>query len=209
MVTTLVGQTRLEFAFLGQSNHAGTTPMHLRRDALAAASAWVVAVEELARGTGGLVATVGRIEAFPGAGNVVPGKVMALLDVRHAVDEVRGEAVERLMDAAVAVGASRGVGVSHRVLMEQAAVGLNAGLMRMLEEAVRNAGVEPVLLASGAGHDAMIVAPHVASAMLFLRSPGGISHHPDEDVLLEDVEAALVAGVEFVRSFAGQLATAD
>ncbi|RXH55008.1 allantoate amidohydrolase [Granulicella sibirica] len=199
VVTALVGQTRLEFTFAGHSNHAGTTPMHLRRDALAAASAWVVAVEELARGTDGLVATVGRIEAFPGAGNVVPGKVTALLDVRHAEDWVRGEAVGRLMDAAASAGAKRGVAVSHRVLMEQAAVGLDVGLTGMLEEAMRNIGEAPVLLASGAGHDAMIVAPHVASVMLFVRSPGGISHHPDEDVLLEDVDAALAVGVEFVR----------
>ncbi len=202
VVSALVGQTRMEFRFTGHANHAGTTPMHLRRDALAAAAEWVVAVERTARETEGLVATVGKIAALPGAVNVVPGVVTVSLDVRHASDAVRATAVVGLVAAAEAAGASRGVTVEHAVTMEQKAVALDDRLTDLLRVAAARLGVETATLTSGAGHDAMVVAPHVASAMLFLRSPGGISHHPDEDVRVEDVETGLAVGVEFVRGLA-------
>ena len=86
VVEALVGQTRMELIFTGQANHAGTTPMHLRHDAMAAAAEWIVAVEDYARSHDGLVATVGKVEASPGAGNVIAGSVTASLDVRHADD---------------------------------------------------------------------------------------------------------------------------
>jgi allantoate deiminase len=86
--------------------------------------------------------------------------------------------------------------------MEQKAVALDDRLTDLLRVAAARLGVETATLTSGAGHDAMVVAPHVASAMLFLRSPGGISHHPDEDVRVEDVETGLAVGVEFVRGLA-------
>ena len=200
VVSGLVGQTRMEFVFNGHANHAGTTPMHLRRDALAAAAEWVLAVERRARETDGLVATVGKIEALPGAGNVIPARVAVSLDVRHAEDAVRASSVNVLVMAAEAAGDARGVGVTYRVLVEQPAVMLDAALTARLADAARALGMPLTTLTSGAGHDAMVVAPHVASAMLFVRSPGGVSHHPEEDVLAGDVEAALRVGVEFVRS---------
>ncbi len=89
IVEALVGQTRMELVFAGQANHAGTTPMHLRHDAMAAAAEWIVAVEDYASSQNGLVATVGKMEATPGAGNVIAGHVTASLDVRHADDNVR------------------------------------------------------------------------------------------------------------------------
>jgi len=200
VVSALVGQTRMEFVFSGHANHAGTTPMHLRRDALTAAAEWVLAVERTARETGGLVATVGKIEALPGAGNVIPARVAVSLDLRHADDAVRAVSVSALIAAAEEAGASRNVAVTHRLLMEQPAVALDAALTARLAEAARALGTPVTTLTSGAGHDAMVVAPHVPSAMLFVRSPGGISHHPEENVLQADVEAALGVGVEFVRA---------
>ena len=208
VVETLVGQTRMEMVFDGQANHAGTTPMGLRRDALAAAAEWIVGVEAMACGMDGLVATVGRVTAYPGAGNVVPGRVAALLDVRHRKDSVRAAAVAGLTERAGAAGAARGVRVGHTVLLEQAAVPLDQGLARQLEEAAREAGFAAPRMTSGAGHDAMIVAPHVASAMLFIRSPGGISHHPEESVRVEDVEAALAVGHLFLRRLGEGLSAA-
>jgi allantoate deiminase len=92
--------------------------------------------------------------------------------------------------------------MTHQLRLDQPAVEMNESLGRQLECAVEAAGYPIHHMASGAGHDAMIVAPHMPSAMLFLRSPGGISHHPDENVLLEDVIAALAAGSEFMRRFA-------
>ncbi len=89
VVEAIMGQSRHDFVFLGRANHAGTTPMNLRSDALAGAAEWVVAVEHLGRAVPGLVATVGEIAALPGASNVIPGEARASLDVRHASDRER------------------------------------------------------------------------------------------------------------------------
>ena len=97
VVETIAGQSRLEFVFLGRANHAGTTPMHLRYDAIAGAAEWVTAVEREALKVPGLVATVGKIEAKPGATNVIAGEARLSLDVRHALDEARTRAVDDLI----------------------------------------------------------------------------------------------------------------
>jgi len=198
----IAGQTRMQLTFTGHANHAGTTPMGpLRHDALAAAAQWIVEVERYANASDGLVATVGKVETGAGAGNVIAGEFIATLDVRHAEDDVRRAAVGHYLDYAKTAGAARGVTISHTTSLDQAAVPMDPALMALLGDAVaRTTGRSPRLMTSGAGHDAMIVARRVPSAMLFLRSPGGLSHHPDEAVLIEDVEAALAAGVEFLRS---------
>ena len=100
VVEALVGQTRMELIFAGQANHAGTTPMHLRHDAMAAAAEWIVAVEDYASSHNGLVATVGKVEAAPGAGNVIAGKVTTSLDVRHADDRAREASVIAILHLA-------------------------------------------------------------------------------------------------------------
>jgi len=202
VVDAIAGQTRMTLAFRGQANHAGTTPMGpLRRDALAAAAEWLVEVERYANECAGLVATVGKVEIRAGAGNVIAGEVEATLDVRHARDEVRKAAVRHYLDYAKIAGAARGVAVVHTASLDQAAVPMDSTLTALLGAAgARSTGREPRLMTSGAGHDAMIVARRVPAAMLFLRSPGGLSHHPDEAVLPGDVEAALATGLEFLRS---------
>src|SRR5580704_17876487 len=121
-VSGIVGQTRLSLKFTGHANHAGTTPMHLRRDALAAAAEWIAAVEALAQRTEGLVATVGKIEATPNAGNVVPGAVAVSLDARHANDRARIEAVDVLLEHAGAIATRRGLTLECRRHMDQPAV---------------------------------------------------------------------------------------
>ncbi len=181
VVDAVAGQSRLELTFQGQANHAGTTPMPLRRDALTAAAQWILQVERYAAAREGLVATVGRVHVEPNATNVVPGRVTLSLDVRHRCDETRLAAVRRLVESA-----PRWV-----EQLDQPAVPMDAALTDRLAKAVEAAGYPVHYMTSGAGHDAMIIAPHIPSAMLFLRSPGGISHSPKESVLLEDVEAAL------------------
>jgi allantoate deiminase len=199
IVEALVGQTRMQFVFTGQANHAGTTPMHLRHDAMAAAADWVIAVEAYATSHQGLVATVGKVEVSPGAGNVIAGQVTASLDVRHASDGARNVAVEALTAAAHAAGAKRHVQVTTHTQLEQPAVPLDPHLTDVLHNAATRACFPCRRMTSGAGHDAMILAPTIPSTMLFLRSPGGLSHHPDESVLPQDVEAALATALEFLR----------
>jgi allantoate deiminase len=199
VVSAIAGQSRLELCFLGQANHAGTTPMLRRRDAMAAAAAWIVAVEQYARAQVGLVATVGRVETRPGAANVIAGEVVATLDVRHAEDAVRERAAGELLAAAQREAESRGVRVEGRAIATQAAFPMDAALTAQLCDAAKRAGSPARALVSGAGHDAMIVGRRVPAAMLFVRSPGGVSHHPAEAVLAEDVEAALATGMELLR----------
>lgn len=200
VVEALAGQTRMQLVFSGQANHAGTTPMALRHDALAAAAHWIVEVEREAQCRAGLVATVGRIEAKPGAVNIIPGEVTVSLDVRHAKDEVRHTAVAAMLGHAEFAAKMRGLQVTAAKMNEQAAVPLHEGLVMRLIAAAERAGFTAGRMTSGAGHDAMIVAAQIPSVMLFLRTPGGISHHPSETVLVEDVEAALATAMEFVRS---------
>jgi len=208
VVTGIVGQTRCEITFTGQANHAGTTPMHLRRDALATAAEWISAVEAAALAKGGdagdvgFVATVGKVLAEPNAGNVISGTVKATLDLRSERDSVREAAVEDLLDRARAIAERRGIGCEIRRLMEQPAVPMDEELTSALSDAVEAAGFPVQRMPSGAGHDAMVMATRLPAAMLFLRSPGGISHHPAESVQEEDVEAALRAGEFFLRRLA-------
>jgi allantoate deiminase len=199
VVSAIAGQTRMQLSFTGQANHAGTTPMHLRHDAMAAAAEWICEVERYAQAMPGLAATVGRVQTYPGAGNVIAGKVVASLDVRHAEDTIRRGAVAALVAAAKDAGAARGVQVSALSTSDEDAVPTDAALSELLQEASASAGYAARTMVSGAGHDARVVAERLPIAMLFLRSPKGLSHHPDESVLVEDVEAALATSLAFVR----------
>jgi allantoate deiminase len=201
-VTSIVGQSRLSLTFTGHANHAGTTPMHLRRDALAAAAEWIGAVEAIAQQTPGLAATVGRINVEPNVGNVVPGVAQVSLDARHAHDATRVSVVELLVTRAREIASRRGLNLDRDDRLDQPAVPMDERLTAYLVSAIEAAGYAPKSMPSGAGHDAMVMATRLPTAMLFLRSPGGISHHPDEAVLEEDVEAALHVGREFLRHLA-------
>jgi allantoate deiminase len=205
IVDAIAGQSRLEIVFEGKANHAGTTPMDLRRDALACAAEWIMRVEEEGRASGG-VATVGRIEIVPNASNAVAGHARASLDVRHVSDVHRRDTVERLVSAADEIARRRGLEMRHNYNLDQPAVPMDSKLTERLENAVQSDGYPVHRMMSGAGHDAMIMAPLVPAAMLFLRSPGGVSHSPEESVLEADVDAALSAGAQFIRDLARQYA---
>jgi allantoate deiminase len=202
VVEAIVGQNRLEFTFSGQANHAGTTPMNLRHDALATAAEWIIAVENLAQRTAGLVATVGFVEAKPGATNVIAGEARATLDIRHASDRARTEALDELIRQAEGIAAKRGVTVKWRTLLAQHAVAMDPFLTGQIEQAIQKSGCEAHRMASGAGHDAMILAGKVPAAMIFLRTPGGISHDPSESVHLDDVAKALECGHHLLTQLA-------
>jgi len=202
VVEAIAGQTRMELIFTGRANHAGTTPMHLRRDALAAAAEWAVAVEREARNIPGLVATVGALEAKPGASSVIAGETRATLDARHASDDVRTRIGENLTRQAEEIAARRGLSVKARTLMDQQAVAMDGFLIGQIEAAIRAAGCESHRMVSGAGHDAMILAEKVPAGMIFLRTPGGISHDPAESVEAGDVAKALECGLHLLEQLA-------
>ena len=199
IVEAIAGQSRFDVIFEGKANHAGTTPMNLRRDALAGSAEWISVVEREAQATPGLVATVGRLEAHPGAGNVIAGSARATLDVRHPKDAVRQKAAASLLACAEQIARRRGLSVTWESRLDQASVAMDASLLDTLRDSVTRSGYAVHSMISGAGHDAMIMARRMPAAMLFVRSPGGISHHPDETVLPEDVAAALVVGRTFLE----------
>ncbi len=201
-VDAIVGQNRLEFTFVGRANHAGTTPMHLRHDAVAAAAEWMVVVEETARRAENLVATVGLIETRPGVVNVIAAEARVTLDIRHASDEVRTQTLENLTRKAETIAAARNITLKRRVLLAQPAVAMDRFLVGQIEQAIRKAGCEPHRMASGAGHDAMILAQKIPAAMIFLRTPGGVSHDPAESVQREDVVKALECGHHLLAQLA-------
>jgi allantoate deiminase len=207
VVDAIAGQTRMEAVFRGKTNHAGTTPMHLRRDALPAASEWILEVEREASGTPGLVATVGRIAALPGAVNVIPGEVRVTLDVRHADNSVGTSAVSRMLDHARSIAERRRLELTWEFRLEQSAVACDAGLTDMMARSVELAGFPVHRMVSGAGHDAMVMASCMPVAMLFTRSPEGISHDSAERVTIEDVAASLRVGWHFLKQLAIQHAS--
>ncbi len=199
VVEGILGQSRLNVVFRGHANHAGTTPQSMRRDALTAAAEWIARVEFLALSDRELRATVGSIHAEPNAGNVIAGMARCSLDVRHASDDRRHRAVRALVEEAREIGERRGIAVEVENGLDQPAVPMDRDLTARLGRAVEACGYPVHPMMSGAGHDAMIVAPLVPSTMLFLRSPGGLSHHPNESVIPEDVDAALEVGLRFIR----------
>lgn len=188
--------------FLGQCGHAGTLPMDKRRDPMPGAAEWILAIERMALADADLVATVGQLTPSPGAGNVIPGEVEMSLDLRHP-DAARLTAVrQQLLAEGQRIAERRGLAFSHDVLNRQGAVRTDQRLRECLSEAVADAGISAGPLVTGAGHDAAIMARHMPMAMLMVRSPGGVSHHPDETVWLEDVADALTAMVHCVRRLA-------
>lgn len=201
VVEAIAGQSRCSITFHGCARHAGTTPMSMRRDALAGAAEWMTHVETVATQFEHLVATVGQVSVEPGAANVIPAVVRCSLDVRHSDDAIREAAVRAILGEAKTVARKRGLSVEANHYYKQPAVRLNSKLTEIVEKAAQQAGYSIPRMISGAGHDAMVMAPHLPTAMVFLRNPGGISHHPDETVSQEDVTAAIRVGLCFLSNF--------
>ena len=201
VVTAINGFSRLRVTLRGEAGHAGTVPMPLRRDALAAAAACVVMVERVAKNVPELVGTVGRIEARPGAINVIPGEAQFTVDLRAPLDSVRQEALAEVESEIARIAAARKVEATVESLQDFGSSACAPWLMRQFERAVEARGVRVRRLPSGAGHDGMAIKAIADIAMLFVRCKGGISHNPAESITEED--AAIGAGVlfDFIHEF--------
>ncbi|MEO7318407.1 MAG: allantoate amidohydrolase, partial [Chthoniobacteraceae bacterium] len=193
VVTGIAGQTRARVEFIGRAGHAGTTPMKLRRDALCAAAEFILAVERC-----GVIATVGHIDAQPGASNVIPGHVSLSLDVRHLEDARRIAAVKSLRRLATEIARKRGVRLAWTRVQQTASVACDAHLVSLFKAAVAKHQPRVLALPSGAGHDAAAMSAICPVAMLFVRCKGGISHHPAESVNMADVAKAITVLREFI-----------
>jgi allantoate deiminase len=191
VVSAIAGQSRIVVSFTGEAGHAGTVPMLLRRDALCAASEFILAVEHLARETPDLVATVGQINAQPGAANVIAGNVRLSLDVRHQDNVTRVQACQLLYNQAEQICARRQIALSWQLVQEHPGVACNSFLALQFAQAIENLDYPVLSLPSGAGHDAVVMSSLTDVAMLFVRCKGGISHNPAESVTVEDVQVAI------------------
>jgi len=183
VVTAIAGQTRIRGGLTGRAGHAGTTPMHLRRDALCGTAEVVLAAEKL-----GVLATIGEFGLENAASNVIPGRVRFTVDVRDVKDAKRRAACTRLRGIAADVARRRGLTLEWEVVQETPTVTMDAALTAVLKRA---AGRGTPSMPSGAGHDAAVMARVCPAAMLFIRCKGGVSHHPEESVKTADVAAAL------------------
>lgn len=202
VVTAITGGSRYSVEVTGLAGHAGTVPMGLRRDALAGAAEMVLSAERIAAGRPGTVATIGRIAALPGAINVIPGQAHFTLDARAPRDEPRKALEEELLAAFEAIATRRSLKVECTRTLELKAASCAPWLMDQLAESLRRRGVEERRLPSGAGHDAMALAPIADIAMLFVRcGNGGISHHPDETLAAEDAALAVDVMHDFMLNF--------
>jgi allantoate deiminase len=201
VVTAINGFSRLRATLRGAAGHAGTVPMRLRRDALAGAAECVLAVERIAKGHPELVGTVGRIEAKPGAINVIPGEVMFTIDVRAPRDDLRNEAVTSIRNEVRKIADGRKLECHIENLQEFGVTTCAPWLMEQMDQAVARQGFRVRRLPSGAGHDGMALGAITDICMLFVRCKGGISHSPLESITEADAAAGAKVLFDFIEHF--------
>ena len=202
VVTAIAGATRLAANLTGMAGHAGTVPMALRRDALTGAAQCITTIEELCRtDDGGLVGTVGYIDAMPGATNVIPGRVNFTIDLRAPTDAHRKRAVADIVRHIGAIAKRRALALQIDVTHENRTVPCAPWLKAQVAEAVAAEGHPVFELPSGAGHDGMAMIDIADVAMIFVRCRGGISHNPAEHVELADADAGARVLLRLVENF--------
>lgn len=198
-VTGIAAQLRYQAIVRGMAGHAGTSSMPLRRDALAGAAEMILAIEGIARADASdLVATVGRIEAMPGAPNVIAGEVRFTIDIRSGDAARRDRAAEAICDALAGIADRRDLDFAIQRVHDLPASPCNVALMDLMDAAIAAVGHPVRRLVSGAGHDAMVMAALCPTAMLFIRCRHGISHNPAEHVDPADVDVALQVMLGFI-----------
>ena len=199
IVSAIAAQKRVRIAWKGKSNHAGTAPMDWRRDALCGASEWILLAERVAQQHERLRATVGQIHAEPGASNVIAGRALITLDIRHPNDEVLEESTDYLHAQAMEIAKRRRLSVSWDYMMQAPSVQMDHTLCSALDVAVKKVQDEAPFLFSGAGHDAVAMSAAMPVAMLFVRCREGLSHNPEEYVAPEDMRTAASVFTETIR----------
>lgn len=191
IVKAIAGPYHLEASIRGRSDHAGATPMYLRRDALLGAAEAVVAAERIACAAGPTtVATVGQVHVLPNAVNVIPGQVTMSFDVRDIDVKARQQAVAEIKRTLDEIGIKRNLEVSTRTLLAVPPVELCPRLVRLCERLAVNSGIPALTMVSGAAHDAMNLTELTDVAMVFVRSKQGLSHCPEEYSSPEDIQVA-------------------
>lgn len=181
VVTVIAAPTRFTVSFTGMQSHSGTTPMHLRKDALAAAAEFILAVEQVCTQSGEVVGSVGMVRVQPNVLNVIPGQADVGVDLRSASAPAKRAALDEILDQLASISARRGIATEIKVLADETPCVLSEDIILLIEKNARGLGHEHLRLPSGAGHDAAHIAKLVPNTgMLFVPSRNGISHNPQE-----------------------------
>jgi allantoate deiminase len=201
VVSAINGFSRLKATITGTAGHAGTVPMKLRRDALAAAAECVLAIERIARSDAELVGTVGRLEVKPGAINVIPGEVQFTIDFRAPRDPLRERAVASAIAAVERIAADRQLHPKVESIQQLGVTACAPWLIEQLERAVAVEGMRVRRLPSGAGHDGQAIQAIADVAMLFVRCKDGVSHNPAESITEADAAVGARTLLRFIERF--------
>jgi allantoate deiminase len=202
-VTGIAAQLRMKAKLIGEAGHAGTSPMGLRKDAIAAAAEVVLAIEEIcSAGEPDLRGTVGRLLPKTSAYNVIAGEVELGIDLRAASRELRDAAAGEIQARLMAICDTRGIDLEFSIVQDLQDTPCDERLIELMSGAIEAVGVTPFTLVSGAGHDGMALRGLCPVAMLFIRCERGVSHNADEAVAPGDVAVAVRTLVEFVERLA-------
>lgn len=203
IVEHIVGQKRYTVKLEGEANHAGTTPMGYRRDALHGASKMIVDIMLKAKEYGDpLVATVGKMEVCPNTSNVVPGKVAFSIDVRHTNKDISDQFTDEIQAIIIEIANEMNLEINIQSYMNSNPVAMNSSLIKIIENKCKDKNLNYKIMHSGAGHDSQIFAPHIPTSLIFVPSHKGISHSPLEYTEIE----YLVEGVKILADTLYELA---
>jgi len=202
-VNGIAGARRFSITLEGKAGHAGTVPMASRQDALVSACQWMVELNQAARKSIAddypVLATVGKLDVYPGGVNVIPGCVNLSLDVRSINDGARDAFIACSIERLEALASESGLSFKLKETHNAQAVSCEPNVTNAMVEVVEQITGVPLALTSGAGHDAMVLAEIVPTTMLFMRCKEGISHNPKESVDVEDVAVSLSALTMFIN----------
>lgn len=201
VVTGIAGPLWQQITLKGLAEHAGATPMLIRRDALVGASLLIAKIEQLANQYPAAVATVGKLSMSPNGVNVIPGEVTFTVDIRDIDVEIRNALEQEIQHAAQTIAQERQLTLSIDTLQRVAPVKCDTELQQIIAQAIADSGQQVVYLPSGAGHDAMQFNGQFPIAMIFVQSKDGISHNPQEFSFAEDI----IAGANILKQTLLQL----
>ena len=189
IVNGIAGITRYKITIQGESNHAGTTPMNLRKDALIEACKVILKSEEIVRSIGGsIVSNIGIVKIFPGAVNVIPGKVELILELRDLEQKEIGKAINIIINENIP---NEGYKIDFLEITKKEPIKLDSNIIRIIEDCCISNNIKYMIMPSGAGHDAKEFAQFVPSGMIFVKSKNGVSHCPEEFSEINDIEIGI------------------
>ncbi len=200
VVSSIAGQSRLTATLTGRADHAGTTPMLLRRDALTGAAACILAAESLAQSSSPLVITVGKIHVYPDASNSIPQSATFTIDLRHPEDTTRRASLENLRISFLLIAADRQLQLDWQPVQDNNATPCDSSLTARLLASLTAITGSNLTLPSGAGHDGVVISKICPIAMLFIRCRDGLSHHPDEFASTYDIATGIRVLTHFLKS---------